>query len=127
MRILGNLLYTREHEWVKIEGDKVYVGITDYAQHALGDIVFVELPEVGTEFNLGDAFGVVESVKAASDVFMPVSGKIIEINEEIVDDPSLINQDAFENWMILVELSDKSELDNLMNAKEYEDFCSKEE
>ncbi|EYE88754.1 glycine cleavage system protein H [Fervidicella metallireducens AeB] len=127
MRILENLLYTNDHEWIRVEGNEAYIGITDYAQHALGDIVFVELPEVDAQFNAGDAFGVIESVKAAADIYIPVSARIIEVNEEISDDPSLVNKDAFENWMIKVELLDKSELDNLMTAKDYEEHCSKEE
>lgn len=123
MKVLENLLYTKEHEWIKECGNEVYIGITDYAQNALGDIVFVELPEVDTEFSEGDAFGVVESVKAASDIYIPVSGRVTEINEEIVDDPALVNEDAFENWMIKVELSDGLELDKLLNSKDYEEFC----
>ncbi|MDF2674644.1 MAG: glycine cleavage system protein [Clostridiales bacterium] len=126
MKVLKSLLYTKEHEWVKVSGGKAYIGITDFAQHSLGDIVFVELPEVDSELSEGDTFGVVESVKAASDVFMPIDGKILEANEAIVDDPALINEDAYENWMMLVEISDKAQLDNLMTAEEYEDFCSKE-
>lgn len=126
MTIVKGLFYSEDHEWVKVEGNTAYVGITDYAQHALGDIVFVELPEIDKELKVGDVFGVVESVKAASDMFTPISGTILEANEEIVDDPALINQDAFANWMIKLELGDKSELDKLMNAKEYEDFCGEE-
>lgn len=127
MKIVKGLFYTEDHEWIKVEGNKAYIGITDFAQNALGDIVFVELPEIETEFNAGDAFGVVESVKAASDIYIPVDGKVVEANEDIVDDPALVNQDAFENWMIAVELSDKSQLDDLMNAEEYEEHCSKED
>lgn len=127
MKIVKGLFYTEDHEWIKVEGNKAYIGITDFAQNALGDIVFVELPEIDTEFNAGDAFGVVESVKAASDIYIPVDGKVVEANEDIVDDPALVNQDAFENWMIAVELSDKSQLDDLMNAEEYEEHCSKED
>lgn len=126
MKVLKSLLYTKEHEWVKVSGGKAYIGITDFAQHSLGDIVFVELPEVDSELSEGDTFGVVESVKAASDVFMPIDGKILEVNEAIVDEPALINEDAYENWMMLVEVSDKAQLDTLMTAEEYEDFCSKE-
>ena len=126
MLVLKGLFYSEDHEWVKVEGEKAYIGITDYAQHELGDIVFVELPELDIELNKGDAFGVVESVKAASDMYSPVSGKVIDINEEIIDDPALINQDAFKNWMMAVELSDKAQIDNLMSSKEYEDFCSEE-
>lgn len=126
MNILKNLYYTEDHEWVKIDGDKAYIGITDFAQHALGDIVFVELPEVDTEFSIEDSFGAVESVKAASDIYMPVSGTVVEANESVVDDPSLLNQDAYENWLICVTLKDMSELNNLMNAEAYEAHCSKQ-
>ncbi|SHJ36155.1 glycine cleavage system H protein [Clostridium amylolyticum] len=127
MSVLKNLLYTEEHEWLKVEGNKVYIGITDYAQKALGSIVYVELPEVDEEFSKGEVFGVVESVKAASDIFIPVTGKILEANEDTVDDPSLINSAAYDNWLICVELQDEAELEGLMKAEEYEDFCSKEE
>lgn len=127
MSIAKGLLYTEEHEWVKVEGNEAYIGISDFAQHALGDIVFVELPDTGTEINKGETFAAVESVKAASDVFMPVSGKVLEVNEELVDNPALINMDAFENWMIHVELSDKSQLDQLLNAEQYETYCSEVE
>ncbi len=126
MKVLKNLLYTKEHEWVKVSGGKAYIGITDFAQHSLGDIVFVELPEVDSELAEGDTFGVVESVKAASDIYMPINGKVLEANETIVDDPALINEDAYENWMVQIEISDKSQLDDLLTAEEYEDFCSKE-
>lgn len=127
MKILKNLYYTKDHEWVKVDGGKAYIGITDYAQHSLGDIVYVELPETDSELNAGDTFGVIESVKAASDVYIPVSGKVTETNEAIVDDPSLVNADAYENWMICVDMKDKSELNNLMDSKQYEDIISKEE
>jgi glycine cleavage system H protein len=123
MNVLKELLYTKDHEWVKVEGDKAYVGITDYAQHALGDIVFVELAEVDAELSAGDSFGAVESVKAASDVYIAVSGTVVEANEAVIDDPSLLNQDAYANWMVCVTLNDKSELDGLMNAEQYEAHC----
>jgi glycine cleavage system H protein len=123
MNVLKDLLYTKDHEWIKVEGEKAYIGITDYAQHALGDIVFVELSEVDTELNAGDSFGAIESVKAASDSYIPVSGIIAETNEAVVDDPSLLNQDAYANWMVCINLSNKSELDGLMNAEQYEAHC----
>ena len=126
MKVLKSLLYTKDHEWVKVSGGKAYIGITDFAQHSLGDIVFVELPEVDSELSEGDTFGVVESVKAASDLLMPIDGKILEANEAIVEEPALINEDPYENWMMLAEISDKAQLDNLMTAEEYEDFCNKE-
>lgn len=123
MKVLNELLYTKEHEWVKVDGDKAYVGITDFAQDSLGDIVFVELPEVDAEFSKEDAFGVVESVKAASDLYIPVSGKIVGINEDLIDNPEKVNEDAYKNWMLIVELSDKSELDELLKPEEYKNLC----
>lgn len=126
MKTLKELLYSKDHEWVKVEGDRAYVGISDFAQHALGDIVFVELPDVDAEFASGDAFGVVESVKAASDMNIPLSGKVLEINEAIVDSPELVNEDSYENWMIVIEISDKEELNDLMNEEQYNEYCSKE-
>lgn len=126
MKVLENLLYTNDHEWVKVDGDKAYLGITDYAQNALGSIVFVELPDVDSEFDTGDGFGVVESVKAASDLYIPVSGTILEINEDVADNPGLVNESPYENWLICVTLSDKSELDSLLDAASYTELCSKE-
>ncbi len=126
MKTLKELFYSKDHEWVKVEGNKAYVGISDYAQHALGDIVFVELPEVDAEFTSGDVFGVVESVKAASDMNIPLSGKVLEINEAIVDNPVLVNEECYENWMILIEITNKEELKELMNEEQYKEYCSKE-
>ena len=126
MKTVKELFYSNDHEWVKVEGDKAYVGITDFAQHALGDIVFVELPDIDAEFTSGDAFGVVESVKAASDMNIPLSGKVLEINEAIVDSPELVNEDSYENWMIVIEISNKEELNDLMNEEQYNEYCSKE-
>ncbi|MFU0783079.1 MAG: glycine cleavage system protein GcvH [Thermoanaerobacterium thermosaccharolyticum] len=123
MRIQEGLYYSKNHEWVKVEGDKAYVGITDYAQHSLGDIVYAELPEVDTFLNAGDTLGTVESVKAASDVYCPISGRVIDVNQSVADDPSLLNSDPYENWMICVEMNDPSELDELMSPEEYSDFC----
>lgn len=126
MKVMKDLLYTKDHEWVKVEGKKAYIGITDYAQHALGNIVFVELPEVDETFNEGDEFAVIESVKAASDAYMPISCTVVEVNEALDDEPALLNEDAFENWLIKVEISDESELDSLMTAEAYEAFCNEE-
>lgn len=126
MKVLKELLYSKDHEWVKVDGDKAYIGITDFAQSSLGDIVFIELPEVDTELSKDDVFGAIESVKAASDMNLPVSGKVVEINEELVDNPAAVNEDAYGNWMVAVELSDKTELEGLMNAEQYEELCSKE-
>ena len=117
-KVIEGLYYSESHEYVKVEGDEAYVGITDYAQESLGNIVYVDMPE--------DDFGAVESVKAASDLVSPVSGTVVEVNEALEDQPELINQDAFGNWIMKVKLSDKSELDSLMDAKAYEEFCAKE-
>lgn len=127
MKVVKDLYYTNDHEWVKVEGDHAYIGIADFAQSSLGDIVYVELPEVDDEFEREEAFGAVESVKAASDVFMPIGGKVVEVNEELIDDPALLNSDPYENWMIKVEISDKAELDELMTSEEYEKFLAEEE
>ena len=124
-KVIEGLYYSESHEYVKVDGNFGYIGITDYAQHALGNIVYVDMPEVDDDVEAGDEFGAVESVKAASDLISPVSGTVVEVNEELEDAPELINQDAFGNWIIKVELSDKSELDNLMDAKAYGEFCEK--
>ena len=117
------LYYSESHEYVKVESNYGFIGITDYAQHALGNVVYVDMPDVDDEVTAGEEFGAVESVKAASDLYSPVSGTVVEVNEALEDTPELINKDAFENWIIKVELSDKSELDALMDAKAYEAFC----
>ena len=123
-KIIDGLYYSESHEFVKVEGDFGYVGITDYAQHELGNVVYVDMPEVDDEVEAGEEFGAVESVKAASDLVSPVSGTVVEVNEALEDEPGLINNDAFENWIIKVELSDKSELDNLMDAEAYKAFIN---
>ena len=125
-KFIEGLYYSESHQFVRVDGEFGYVGITDYAQHALGNIVYVDMPEVDDEVEAGEDFGAVESVKAASDLTSPVSGTVVEINEALEDTPELVNQDAFENWIIKVELSDKSELDNLMDAKAYEEFCAEQ-
>ena len=125
-KVIEGLYYSESHEYVRVEGDYGFIGITDYAQNALGNVVYVDMPEVDDEVEAGEEFGAVESVKAASDLYSPVSGTVVEINEALEDQPELINQDAFENWIIKVELSDKSQLDALMNAAAYEAFCTKE-
>ena len=124
-KVIEGLYYSESHEFVRVEGGFGYVGITDYAQNALGNVVYVDMPEVDDEVTAGEEFGAVESVKAASDLISPVSGTVVEINEALEDTPGLINQDAFENWIIKVELSDQSDLDNLMDAKAYAAFCEK--
>ena len=122
-KVIEGLYYSESHEYVKVEGDFAYVGITDYAQHALGNVVYVDMPEVDDEVEAGEDFGAVESVKAASDLISPVSGTVVEVNEALEDKPELINEDAFENWILKVELSDKSERDNLLDAAAYEEIC----
>ena len=124
-KVIEGLYYSESHEYVRVEGDFCFIGITDYAQNALGNVVYVDMPDVDDEVEAGEEFGAVESVKAASDLYSPVSGTIVEVNEALDDQPELINQDAFENWIIKVELSDKSELDSLMNAADYAAFCEK--
>jgi len=127
MKIVKELLYTKDHEWIKVEGDFAYIGITDYAQHALGNIVFVDLPEEDEEFAEGDEFAVIESVKAASDAYLPLSGTVAGINEDLDDEPGLLNEDAFGNFLVKIELSDKSQIDALMTPEQYEAFCNEED
>ena len=122
--VLEGLYYSESHEYVRVEGNFAYVGITDYAQHELGNVVYVDMPDVDDEVTAGEDFGAVESVKAASDIISPVSGTVVEVNEALEDTPELINQDAFGNWVIKVELADPTELDNLMDAKAYEAFIA---
>jgi glycine cleavage system H protein len=121
--IPDDLHYSKDHEWVRVEGNIAVVGITDYAQDSLGDVVYVELPKVGDEFAANESFGSVESVKAVSEVFSPVSGEIVGINETLADAPEKVNQDPYgEGWMIRVQLSNTGEVDSLLTAAEYEDF-----
>ena len=124
-KVIEGLYYSESHEFVRVDGNVGFVGITDYAQNALGTVVYVDMPDVDDEVEAGEEFGAVESTKAASDLISPVSGTVIEVNEALEDQPELINEDAFENWIIKVELSDKSDLDNLMDAAAYEEFCNK--
>lgn len=126
-KVIEGLYYSESHEYVRVEGEFGYIGITDYAQNALGNVVYVDMPEVNDEVEAGEEFGAVESVKAASDLNSPVSGTVVEVNEALEDTPELVNKDAFGNWIIKVELSDKSELDNLMDAAAYEEFCKNAE
>ncbi len=123
MKIKENIRYAESHEWVSLDGEIATVGITDYAQHALGDIVYVDMPEVGDEVTAGEEFGAVESVKAASDLYSPVSGEVVEINEALEDEPGLINQDAFVNWIMKVKVSDPSEVEALLDAEAYAKIC----
>jgi glycine cleavage system H protein len=125
MSIPKELRYSEDHEWVKVDGNKARIGITEFAQSELGDIVFMELPEVGDEITLGESFGSVESVKTVSELNAPISGKIVEINEELGDEPQFVNESPYEKgWMIVVELSDESQIDNLLSAEKYEAMIS---
>ncbi|MBQ8988387.1 MAG: glycine cleavage system protein GcvH [Prevotella sp.] len=124
-KVMEGLYYSESHEYVRVEGNVGFIGITDYAQNALGAVVYVDMPEVDDEVEAGEEFGAVESTKAASELMSPVTGTVVEVNEALEDQPELINEDAYENWIIKVELSDKSELDNLMDAAAYESFCAK--
>lgn len=127
MSIPKELRYSEEHEWVKLEGETVRVGITDFAQHELGDIVFVELPEVGDEVTADEPFGSVESVKTVSELYAPVSGKVVAINEDLSDSPEFVNESPYEKaWMIVIEPSDAGELDNLMTAEQYEEMTKED-
>lgn len=121
-KVIDGLYYTESHEYVKVEGEYGFVGITDYAQHELGNVVYVDMPEVEDEITAGEEFGAVESVKAASDLIAPVSGVVVEINEELEEKPEKINEDAFANWIIKVKLTNPSELTTLLDSKEYEEI-----
>ena len=121
--IVEGLRYAESHEWVKVEGEYAYVGITDYAQNALGNIVYVDMPEVDDEVEKGEEFGAVESVKAASDLMSPVTGVVVEVNEKLDESPELLNEDAYGHWIMKVKLSDMSELDELLDAKAYGTIC----
>lgn len=120
------IYYSNTHEYVKVEGNVGFIGISDYAQRALGNVVYVDMPEVDDEIEAGEEFGAIESVKAASDLIAPVSGTVVEINEALVDNPRLVNEDAMANWIIKVELSDETELDNLMDEVAYKTLCESE-
>ena len=123
-KIIEGLLYSESHEFVKVEGNTAYIGITDFAQSQLGNVVYVELPEEGDEVEAEETFGAVESVKAASDLIAPVSGTVLEVNEALNNEPELVNKDAFENWIMKVELSDTEQLKGLMSAADYEKFVA---
>ena len=119
----SGLYYSESHEYVRVEGEFGYIGISDYAQHALGNVVYVDMPEVDDEVTAGEEFGAVESVKAASDLISPVSGTVVEVNEALEDTPELLNEDALANWIIKVQLSDPSELESLMDVEAYKAHC----
>ena len=125
-KTVEGLYYSESHEWVKVDGNVAIVGITDFAQHAMGDLSYVDMPDVDDELEKGEEFGAVESVKAASDLYSPVTGTVVEINEELEDVPELLNQDAFANWIMKVEMNDPSELESLMDAAAYEAMCANE-
>ncbi|MBQ4278194.1 MAG: glycine cleavage system protein GcvH [Bacteroidaceae bacterium] len=123
-KVLEGLYYSESHEYVRIDGQYGYVGITDYAQNALGNVVYVDMPDVDDDVEAGAEFGAVESVKAASDLNSPVSGTVVEVNEALADQPELLNADAYANWIIKVEMSNPDELNDLMDAAAYEAFCA---
>ena len=124
-KVMEGLYYSESHEYVRVEGNFGFIGISDFAQQQLGNVVYVDMPEEDDEVSAGEEFGAVESVKAASDLISPVTGVVVAVNEELEDKPELINADAYENWIIKVELSDKGELEQLMDAKAYAAFCEK--
>lgn len=127
MSLPKDLRYSEEHEWVKVEGDKVRIGITSHAQSELGDIVFVELPEEGDEIETDEPFGSVESVKTVSELYAPISGKVVEVNEELDDSPEFVNESPYEKaWMIVVEPADSSQIDDLMSAEQYEEMTQED-
>lgn len=121
------LKYSKDHEWIRLEGNRAVIGITDFAQSQLGDVVFVEVPEVGAEVAAGDGFSVVESVKAVSDIYAPLTGKVVEVNEALTDAPEIVNQDPYgDGWVAVIEISDSSELDSLLDSEEYEKLAAEE-
>lgn len=127
MSLPQDLLYSKEHEWIKKEGSKVRIGITEFAQDELGDIVFIELPEVDDKIDLNETFGSVESVKTVSELYAPVSGTVVEVNEELEDSPEFVNESPYEKaWMIVIELDDESELDNLLSADQYQEVIEED-
>lgn len=126
-KTIEGLFYSESHEWVKVDGETATIGISDHAQQAMGNIVYVDMPEEEDEVTADEDFGAVESVKAASDLISPVSGVVVEVNEALADAPELLNKDAYENWIIKVKMDDPEELKNLMDAAAYEKFCENEE
>jgi len=127
MEFPDNLLYTKDHEWVRVEGGMVTIGITDYAQEQLGDIVFIDLPSKGQDVSKDDTFGVVESVKSVSDCFSPITGKVVDINEDLAENPAMVNEDCYgDGWMVRIEVKNPAEIKGLMKASEYESFVKEE-
>ncbi|NLP47175.1 MAG: glycine cleavage system protein GcvH [Epulopiscium sp.] len=127
MEIKQDLFYTEDHDWIRVEGKRAYIGITDYAQAELGDIVFVDLPEVEDVLEKDDILGAVESVKAASDIYAPIGGTVVEINEKLIDEPELINEQPYESWMVCIEMDDEDAVKELLLAEEYETLIQEEE
>lgn len=127
MEIKQDLFYTEDHDWIRVEGKRAYIGITDYAQAELGDIVFVDLPEVEDVLEKDDILGAVESVKAASDIYAPIGGTVVEINEKLIDEPELINEQPYESWMVCIEMDDEDAVEELLLAEEYETLIQEEE
>lgn len=126
-KTIEGLFYSESHEWVKVDGETAIIGISDHAQQAMGNIIYVDMPEEDDEVTANEDFGAVESVKAASDLISPISGVVVEVNEALADAPELLNKDAYENWIIKVKMDDSEELKNLMDAAAYEKFCENEE
>ena len=120
MKVIPRLKYTDKHEWVRMDGEFAYIGITDYAQDQLGEVLFVEMPEVGDELTQGEEYGVVESSKVASDLVAPISGEVVEINEKLDDEPEYINEDPYDAWIVKIKVSDEDELESLLNSDGYE-------
>lgn len=122
-KVMDGYLYTEEHEWLLVEGNSATIGITDFAQSSLGDIVFVELPEEGEELEAGNSFGVVESIKSVSDLYTPISGKVLEKNSTVEETPENLNEDPYGGWLVKIELADQDQLNSLMDAQAYTEFC----
>ncbi len=127
MKLVEGLYYSKDHEWVKVEGDKAYIGITDYAQSSMGDIVYVELPELDETYDSGSSFAVVESVKAAADIYVPISGKVVEVNEALEDQPELLNQAPFDTPIAVIVDFDVAEVEGLMSTSEYKSYCESQD
>jgi len=123
MEIMKELMYSKTHEWVKLDGEKAYIGLTDYAKTQLGQIVFIDLPEINSIAEAEESLVEVESVKAVAEVLSPVSGTVIEVNDALINNPELINEDVYGSWLVLIEMSDPAEINKLMNSKEYEKLC----
>jgi glycine cleavage system H protein len=120
MKVIPSLKYTDRHDWIRVDGEFAYMGITDFAQEQLGDILFVEMPEVGDEITSGKEYGIIESSKVASDLISPISGEVVEINERLDDEPEYINEDAYDAWIVKIKVADEDELENLLNSDGYE-------